>query len=98
MSRTKVSEPQISSNMQRVLFPINNPNLTSLYFLSAEQVISGLDIAAATMQKGEQAVLIIHPDYGFRDVEVRRDLSLVPPCSTLTYEVEMLDCIKVVVR
>ncbi|EXC36632.1 Peptidyl-prolyl cis-trans isomerase FKBP65 [Morus notabilis] len=68
---------------------------TPLNFVTdEEQVITGLDIAAATMKKGERAVLTIHPDYGFGNVEVRRDLAVVPPSSTLTYEVEMLDCIK----
>ncbi|POO03711.1 Peptidyl-prolyl cis-trans isomerase, FKBP-type [Trema orientale] len=62
--------------------------------LSVEQVINGLDRAAATMKKGEWALLTIHPDYGFGGVEVRRDLAVVPPYSNLTYEVEMVDCIK----
>ncbi|XP_015900479.1 peptidyl-prolyl cis-trans isomerase FKBP62 isoform X1 [Ziziphus jujuba] len=57
-----------------------------------EQVIAGLDRAAATMRKGERAVLTIDPDYGFGSVEVRRELAVVPPCSKVIYEVEMLDC------
>ncbi|GMN35880.1 hypothetical protein TIFTF001_005588 [Ficus carica] len=68
---------------------------TPLKFVTDEEhVITGLDIAAATMKKGEHAILTIHPDYGFGNIEVRRDLAVVPPSSTLTYEVEMLDCIK----
>lgn len=63
--------------------------------LFVEQVIAGLDRAAATMKKGERAVLTVHPDYGFGRVEVRRDLAVVPPGSNVTYEVEMLECIKV---
>lgn len=66
--------------------------------LSVEQVIAGLDRAAATMKKGEQAILTIHHDYGFGSTEVRRDRALIPPCSNVIYEVEMLDCIKVMIN
>lgn len=59
-----------------------------------EQVIAGLDRAAATMKKGEQAVLTINPEYGFGSIEVKKDLATVPPSSVLVYEVEMLDFIK----
>ncbi|KAJ4701592.1 Peptidylprolyl isomerase [Melia azedarach] len=59
-----------------------------------EQVIAGLDQVAATMKKGEVAVLTIDHEYGFGSVEVQRDLAIVPPCSKLFYEVEMLDFIK----
>lgn len=64
-------------------------------FLHLEQVIAGLDQVAATMKKGEVAVLTIDHEYGFGSVEVQRDLAIVPPCSKLFYEVEMLDFIKV---
>ncbi|KAL5777574.1 hypothetical protein ACOSP7_010500 [Xanthoceras sorbifolium] len=59
-----------------------------------EQVIAGLDRVAATMKKGERAILTINHEYGFGSIEVKRDLSTVPPCSKLIYEVEMLDFIK----
>ncbi|GAB4852375.1 hypothetical protein Ancab_016567 [Ancistrocladus abbreviatus] len=55
---------------------------------------SWLDRAAATMKKGEQAVLTVSPDYGFGYIEVHRDLATVPPSSNLVYEVEMLDFVK----
>ena len=58
-------------------------------------MITGLDIATSTMRKGEQAILTLHSDYGFGNTEAKQDLSSVPPCSTLVYEVEMLECIKV---
>lgn len=64
--------------------------------LYIEQVITGLDKAAATMKKGEKAVLTISPEYGFGNVEVQRDLVKVPQCSVLIYEVEMLDFVKVI--
>ncbi|WVY90605.1 hypothetical protein V8G54_036119 [Vigna mungo] len=59
-----------------------------------EQVIVGLDRAVATMKKGERAIISIHPDYAFGNVEVRRDLAIVPPGSNVVYDVEMLDFIK----
>ncbi|KAK9166010.1 hypothetical protein Scep_001201 [Stephania cephalantha] len=59
-----------------------------------EQVISGLDRAAATMKKGERALVTVGPEYGFGSTEVKRDLAVVPSCSTTIYEVEMLDFIR----
>lgn len=59
-----------------------------------EQVIAGLDRASATMKKGELAMVTINHEYGFGSVEVEQDLAIVPPCSDLIYEVEMLDFIK----
>ncbi|KAL6216712.1 hypothetical protein ACLB2K_009931 [Fragaria x ananassa] len=64
------------------------------FITDEEQVIAGFDRAVATMKKGEQAILTIHPDFGFGSVEVRRDLAVVPPSSSIVFEVEMLDFIK----
>jgi len=64
--------------------------------LSVEQVIAGLDRAVATMKKGERAIISIHPEYAFGNVEVRRDLAIVPPGSNVVYDVEMMDFIKVI--
>lgn len=61
------------------------------FITDEEQVIAGLDRAAATMKKGERAILTINAEYGFGSIEVKRKLAIVPPCSTLFYEVEMLD-------
>lgn len=67
----------------------------SLEFVTdEEQVILGLDRAAMTMKKGEQALLTIRPDYGFGELEVKRDFATVPPSSTLVYEIEMVDFVK----
>ncbi|XP_057974823.1 70 kDa peptidyl-prolyl isomerase-like isoform X2 [Malania oleifera] len=63
----------------------------SLEFITDE---AGLDRAAATMKKGELAILTVDPEYGFGSVEVKRGLAIVPPNSTIVYEVEMLDFIK----
>lgn len=59
-------------------------------------MIAGLDRAVITMKKGEQALVTINHEYGFGTTEVQQDLAMVPPCSNLVYEVEMLDFIKVV--
>lgn len=64
--------------------------------LYIEQVISGLDKAAATMKKGEKAILTISPEYGFGNVEVQCDHAKVPQCSVLIYKVEMVDFVKVI--
>ncbi|KAI5058641.1 hypothetical protein GOP47_0026811 [Adiantum capillus-veneris] len=56
-----------------------------------EQVIPGLDKAVGTMNKGESALVTIPPEYGFGSAEVQRPLALVPPNSTLTYEVELVE-------
>lgn len=58
-------------------------------------MVIGLDRAVTTMKKGERAILTVTPEYGFGSTEVRRDLATVPPFSTLVYEVEMLDFVKV---
>ncbi|KAM7520923.1 hypothetical protein LguiB_019885 [Lonicera macranthoides] len=64
------------------------------FITDEEQVIAGLDRAAATMKKGECAILTITPEYGFGSAEVKRDLAVVPPFSKIIYEIEMLDFIK----
>lgn len=64
------------------------------FITDEEQVIAGLDQAVATMKKGEHAILTVKPEYGFGNIETKRDLAIVPPSSILVYEVEMLDFIK----
>lgn len=64
------------------------------FITDEEQVIAGLDLAAATMKKREQAILTIASEYGFGGTEAKRDLAVVPPNSTIVYEVEMLDFVK----
>lgn len=56
-----------------------------------EQVILGLDKAVASMHKGEVALVTIPPEYGFGETETKRGLAIVPPNSTLTYEVELVE-------
>ncbi|KAG9455803.1 hypothetical protein H6P81_000311 [Aristolochia fimbriata] len=60
-----------------------------------EQVISGLDLAVATMKKGEFAIVKVDPEYGFGNEEIKRDLAVVPPNSDLYYEIEMVNLTKV---
>lgn len=59
-----------------------------------EQVIEGLDRAVLTMKKGEVALLIIAPEYAFGSSESQQPLAVVPPNSTVFYEVEMESFIK----
>ncbi|CAK9309842.1 unnamed protein product [Citrullus colocynthis] len=55
-----------------------------------EQVIDGLDKAVVTMKKGEIALLTIAPEYAFGSPESQQDLAIVPPNSTVYYEVELV--------
>ncbi|XP_027332739.1 70 kDa peptidyl-prolyl isomerase-like isoform X4 [Abrus precatorius] len=64
------------------------------FITDEEQVITGLDRAVATMKKGERAIISIHPNYAFGNVEVRQDLAIVPPGSNVIFDVEMMDFIK----
>ncbi|CAN4092175.1 unnamed protein product [Withania somnifera] len=64
------------------------------FITDEEQVVAGLDQAVTTMKKGEHAVVTIKPDYGFGNTEVKLDLAMVPPCSTIIFEVEMLEFTK----
>lgn len=47
------------------------------------------------MKKGEVALITIYPEYGYGIVDIQRDLAVVPPNSTLIYEVEMVSFTKV---
>ncbi|KAK7376981.1 hypothetical protein VNO80_02401 [Phaseolus coccineus] len=64
------------------------------FITDEEQVIAGLDRAVATMKKGERAIISIHPEYAFGNVEVRQDLAIVPSGSNVVYDVEMMNFIK----
>ncbi|KAH7863352.1 hypothetical protein Vadar_016394 [Vaccinium darrowii] len=55
-----------------------------------EQVIEGLDKAVMKMKKGEVALVIIAPEYGFGSTESKQELAVVPLNSTLYYEVELV--------
>jgi FK506-binding protein 4/5 len=48
------------------------------------------------MKKGELASVTAAPEYGFGGEPTHRDLALVPANSTLIYEIEMVDFIKVI--
>nr|XP_019709874.1 peptidyl-prolyl cis-trans isomerase FKBP62 isoform X2 [Elaeis guineensis] len=64
------------------------------FVIDEEQVIAGLDSAVATMLKGEFSQVTVKPEYGFGNDEVKLAVTTVPPCSTLIYEVELVDFIK----
>ncbi|XWS47180.1 hypothetical protein CRYUN_Cryun14cG0131200 [Craigia yunnanensis] len=59
-----------------------------------EQVIDGLDRAVMAMKKGEVAQLTIAPEYAFGSSESQQELALVPPNSTVYYEVELVSFVK----
>ncbi|XP_009602562.1 peptidyl-prolyl cis-trans isomerase FKBP62 [Nicotiana tomentosiformis] len=59
-----------------------------------EQVIDGLDRAVMTMKKGEVALLTIAPEYAFGSSESKQDLAVIPPNSTVHYEVELVSFVK----
>lgn len=64
------------------------------FVVDEEQVIAGLDKAVETMKTGEIALITIEPEYGFGNIETLRDLAVIPPNSTLIYEVEMVSFTK----
>ncbi|MQL93463.1 hypothetical protein Taro_026118 [Colocasia esculenta] len=64
------------------------------FVIDEEQVITGLDQAAARMEKGEISLVTVKPEYGYGNNEVKRHLAAVPASATLIYEVEMIDFVK----
>ncbi|GJZ84904.1 peptidyl-prolyl cis-trans isomerase FKBP62-like protein isoform X1 [Tanacetum coccineum] len=68
------------------------------FITDEEQVIAGLDQAVATMKNGEQAILTISHEYGYGIEEVKCDLAVIPPFSTVVYEVEVIDFEKAVLN
>ncbi|OAY34838.1 peptidyl-prolyl cis-trans isomerase FKBP62 [Manihot esculenta] len=59
-----------------------------------EQVIGGLDKAVMSMKKGEVAQLTIAPEHAFGSSELKQELAVVPPNSTVYYEVELVSFVK----
>ncbi|KAF9610081.1 hypothetical protein IFM89_019921 [Coptis chinensis] len=62
--------------------------------MDEEQVIDGLDRAVMTMKKGEVAESTIALEYGFGSSESKQEMVVVPPNSTLYYEVELESFVK----
>ncbi|KAH7529536.1 hypothetical protein ACOSP7_003332 [Xanthoceras sorbifolium] len=54
------------------------------------QVIDGLDRAVMSMKKNEEALLTIAPEYAFGSSESQQELAVVPPNSTVYYEVKLV--------
>lgn len=48
-----------------------------------------------TMKKGEVALVTIPPEHAFSSTESKQDLAVVPPNSTVIYEVELVSFVKV---
>ncbi|CAL9764481.1 unnamed protein product [Musa acuminata subsp. burmannicoides] len=59
-----------------------------------EQAIEGLDQAVMSMKKGEIAYVTIPPEHAFNRVESKQDLAVVPPNSTVHYEIELVSFVK----
>jgi len=57
--------------------------------------VDGLDKAVMNMKKGEVALLTVAPEYAFESSESKQDLAVVPPSSTVYYEVELVSFVKV---
>jgi FKBP-type peptidyl-prolyl cis-trans isomerase len=58
------------------------------FMLGEGQVIRGWEDGIADMSKGERRYLIIPPELGYKDAI---DRALVPPNSTLIFDVELVD-------
>lgn len=48
-----------------------------------------------SMKKGEAALLIIAPEFAFGSSESKQELAVVPPNSTVFYNVELVSFVKV---
>lgn len=63
-----------------------------LVFITDEDaVIDGLEQAIKKMKKDEHALVTIAPQYAFGDKEHQGKLAVVPPNTTVTYAVELVD-------
>jgi FKBP-type peptidyl-prolyl cis-trans isomerase len=62
--------------------------------LFPEEVIDGLDRVVLNM-KGEVAVITIPPEYAFGSTQSKQYIAIVPPNSTVVYEVELVSFVKV---
>ncbi|WOG85976.1 hypothetical protein DCAR_0105169 [Daucus carota subsp. sativus] len=59
-----------------------------------EKVIEGLDKAVMAMKKGEVALLTIAPECAFGSSGSQQELAMIPPNSTLYYEIELVSFVK----
>ncbi|KAL5668542.1 hypothetical protein ACJX0J_020763, partial [Zea mays] len=57
------------------------------------EVIDGLDRVVLNM-KGEVAVITIPPEYAFGSTQSKQYIAIVPPNSTVVYEVELASFVK----
>lgn len=55
-----------------------------------DQVIDGLDKAVLSMKKGEVAFVTIPPEHAFGSDETKHDLAIVPPNTTVYYDIELV--------
>ena len=59
-----------------------------------EEVIKGWDEALLDMKEGERRKLIIPPDLAYGDKEIRGGDTVIPPNSTLIFEVKLVKIVK----
>jgi len=68
------------------------PQHEHTFVVGEEQAIEGLDVAVATMKKGERSLVTIQPKYAYGE---KGDPSKgVPPNAAVQYEVELVDFVK----
>ncbi|KAJ9169812.1 hypothetical protein P3X46_017962 [Hevea brasiliensis] len=72
----------------------NNEDELFEFKTDEEQVIDGLDRAVMLMKKGEVALVTIAPEYAFGSSESQQGLAVVPPNSTVCYEVELVSFVQ----
>lgn len=66
-------------------------NRPERYKLGKGQVIEGLDIAVATMKKGELSQILVGPDYAFGKLGV---VPRIPPNATVMFKLELLNFVE----
>ncbi|RZC51835.1 hypothetical protein C5167_020258 [Papaver somniferum] len=57
-------------------------------------LMDGFDKAVMTVKKGELALVTIMPEYAFCSLGSHQELAVVPPGSTVYYEVELVSFVK----
>ena len=61
----------------------------------AEKVAEGLDLAVQKMQAGERALITVQPAYGYGGAEHKAPLAIIPPGSTLLYDIVLTSFVNV---
>ncbi|KAI3944249.1 hypothetical protein MKW98_016479, partial [Papaver atlanticum] len=70
-------------------------NCSSSRQITVKLLMDGFYKAVMTVKKGEVALVTIMPEYAFGSSESHQELAVVPPGSTVYYEVELVSFVKV---